>query len=296
MMSREHSIPPLRDLPPGRFGQRAEHFRAEVDRVGRDRTRTYALAAVAASAILAIVLAVPAFGVQGRIVHLFSSQKQRPPELIQRYFRNLAPYPGGPPGVIPGKARIALEVRVPGYGGETLWVAATRNGGFCTTAGCDSDRRTRFHSLLKITGPTRRNSQPMRGSPDVHVLFEGYAVLHGAARIAVRFEDGSSQFTPLVWVSKPIDAGFFIYELPKERWKIGKRPVAFAVEDAQGKRLARDTKIAGYFRHAQSTGLAPPSAADSSHWFLWTILGAAVVLVAAALGTALVKPGWARRA
>jgi hypothetical protein len=294
-VSLEHSIPQLRDLPSGRLGQRAEHLRAEVDRVGRDRKRTYMLAAVVAIGILAIVLAVPALGVHGRIVHLFSaSQNQRPPELIQRYFRNLAPYPRGPPRVIPGKARIALEVRVPGLGGETLWVAPTANGGFCTTVGCDPARRTPFHSVLKIGGPNR--SQPMRESPNVHVLFEGYTVVRGAARVANRFEDGAAEFTPLVRVSKPIDAGFFIYELPKAHWKIGKRPVALVVEDAQGKQLARDTKIAGYFRHAQSTGLAPPSAVGSSNRLLWIVLGAAAVLLATALGTALVRPGWARRA
>lgn len=288
----ENLIPAPRDLPPGRLGQRAEHLRAELGR--SDRTRPYALAAVVAAAILAVVLAVPAFGVQGRIVDFFTAKKQPPPELIQRRFQNLDEAPSGSRGIVPTRARIAVALRVPGFGTETLWVAPARTGGFCTTENCDLHRQTAFKSTLLISGPSRRHSQPMPGSPDVHVLFEGYTVLHSAARIAVRFEDGGSDFVPMVWVSKPIDAGFYMYELPKAHWKVGKRPVAFVVEDAHGKQLALDTKVAGYFRQAQSTGLAPSSAADSSHTLLWIILGVAVVL-AAAVGSALVWPRWARR-
>ena len=61
------------------------------------------LALVAAVvAILAVVLATPAFGLQGQISHLFTASNQkRPPELIQRFFRNLDVVPGGAHGVIP---------------------------------------------------------------------------------------------------------------------------------------------------------------------------------------------------
>src|SRR5438445_10666783 len=198
----------MRDLPPGRLVQRAEHLREQV---GRHQRRTYALAAAVAIAILAVVLATPAFGLQDHIVHLFASNNQRPPELIQRYFRNLDVVPGGGArGVIPGRARVAIEIRVPGYGRRTLWVAPTRNGGFCTTVGCDRDRRMPFYSTMVIARPTSRNSAPRPGSSHVHVFFEGDTLIHGAARVAVRFEDGSSERTPLGWVSRPIDAGVFL--------------------------------------------------------------------------------------
>jgi len=285
-------IPPLRDLPPGRLRQRAEHLRAEV---GGRRTRPYALAAAVAFAILAVVVATPAFGLQGHITNLFSSNKQqRPPELIQRLFRNMDVYPGGANGVIPSKARIAIEKRVPGYGTKTIWVAPTRNGGFCSTAGCDRDRTMPFRTTLQISGPTTRNSQPMPHSSDVHVFIEGDTLIHRAARLAVQFEDLSWERTPLVWVSRPINAGFFLYELPKEHWNIGKRPIMLAVEDAHGKPLAESSEAAGYFVQSQAYGLAPSS--SSSHTLLWVLLAAAGGLLAGVLGTAYLKPGWARRA
>lgn len=273
------------------------------DVLARARTtrRRYAPLAAAALVLLvlsAVLLATPAFGLRDQIIHLFASDKQqRPPELIRRYFRNLEPAPSTPSGVIPGQARVAIEISVPGYGRKTLWVAPTRNGGFCTTVGCNRDRRLPFSSTLGISGPTSRNSQPMPGSPHVHVFFEGYTLIQGAARVAVRFEDGSSERTPLVWVSPPIDAGFFLYELPKAHWRIGKRPVALVVENAHGKQLARSAKTPADFRHVQRGpgGLAPPSAAGSSHRFLWIILATAVVVLAAALGTAFLRRGWARR-
>jgi hypothetical protein len=291
-MNVEHSIPPLRDLPPGRLEQRAEHLRAEV---GSRRTRTYALAAAAAIAILGVIVATPAFGLQGHIAHLFSSSNQRrPPELIQRYFRNLDVYPGGANGVIPSKARIAIEARVPSYGTKTIWVAPTRNGGFCSTTGCDRDRRMPFHTTLVISGPTSRNSQPMPHSSDVHVFLEGDTLIQGASRVAVQFEDLSWERTPLVWVSRPINAGFFLYELPKAHWKVGKRPIDFVVEDSHGKALAESSEAVGYFVQSQAYGLAPSG--GSSHTLLWVLLAAAGGLLAGVLGTAFLRPGWARRA
>lgn len=283
-----HSIPPLRDLPTGRLAQRAHHLRAEAGR--RQRKRSWGLAAAVAITLLAVVVATPAFGLGDHIVHLFTADKQRPPERIKRYLRNLEEESG----VVAAKARVAMKVRVSGYGTETIWVAPTRNGGFCSTIGCDRDRKTPFHTNLLIAGPTTRNSQPMPGSSNVHVFFEGDTLLHGAARVAISFEDGSSVRTPLVWVSRPIDAGFFVYELPRAHWKVGRRPVALAVENAHGKELTADGEAPAYFLQSQALGLAPPPA-GFPYLILWIVLAAAGGFLAAALGTAFVKPGWARR-
>jgi hypothetical protein len=282
----EHSIPPARDLPPGRLVQRAEHLRAEL---GRPRTRPYALAALAI-AVLAVVVATPAFGLQGHIIHLFASSNRRPPESIQRFFRNLPLLEPGerrkPDWVVADKARVAVALRIPGYGTKRLWVAPTRNGGFCagTLNGCDRYRRRPFFTTLEATAPTERSG---------HIWFLGDTLVHGA-RIVVRFEDGSSERIPLAWVSRPIDAGFFLYDLPRAHWKIGKRPVALTVEDARGNQLARSTKAPGYLRELQASGFAPRSPGGTSHMLLWIILAAAMLL-AAVLGTAFLSPGWARR-
>jgi hypothetical protein len=293
-MSSELWVPEPRDLPSGRLGARARHLRAEIARqpVARFADRGRLVAAVAiVVALAAALLATPAFGLRDRIVNLFAvehPERQRPPELIQRYFRNMYDArPDESTGVVASKARVAIRLAIPGYGHETLWVAPTRAGGYCSNVGCNRTRSTRFEVQMQIAGPTSTNSQPMPGSRDQHVFFVGDTSLPKARGIAIRFEDGDVEHSPLVWVSKPIDAGFFIYVLPKEHWKVGRRPVALVVEDAKGKHLARNKEAAGYFRDSQLKGFAPPPAGSS---WLWYGLPPAVATLAAA---ALVA--WRRR-
>ena len=255
-MNTESLVPPLRELPPGRLGRRAQHLRAEIsgdEKYGVGRTRAMAIAA-AGLALLAVLLATPSFGLRDSIVHVFAAANQRPPELIQTYFKN-----NGTTGVLPGKAREAIRLSIHGYGTKSLWVAPTRSGGYCTMFGCNPHRERPFDVSMEVTGPNSK-SPPRPGSRDLHVFIEGATPLRGAARVAIRFGDGNSVRTPLVRVPKPIGAGFFVYELPKDHWDAGKRPVSLAVESADGKELARDTKIVRYMRDGLAKMLAPPPA------------------------------------
>jgi hypothetical protein len=289
-MSTELWVPKPRDLPSGRFAARARHLRAEIARqpVGRFADRTRLVAAVAIMvALAAALLATPAFGLRDRIVNLFAAEQpeqQRPPEIIRRYFENMYDArPNESTGVVAGKARVAIRLAIPGFGHETLWVAPTRAGGFCSNVGCNRTRSRRFEVQVQIAGPTSTNSSPQPGSRNQHVFFLGDTSLPNARGIAIRFEDGSFERTPLVWVSRPIDAGFFLYLLPKSHWKPGKRPVAVVAEDAQGHRLAGDDRIGSWFRDVQRRGLAPPPKEFNRLWLL--VPFATALLAAAALLT-----------
>jgi hypothetical protein len=276
------SLPPQRDLPPARLTQRAQHLRTEIAgaRSGSLLRPTRVLV-FAALVLLAVLLATPAFGLRDRVVHLFGADEQQPPELIQRYFRNQAPGARGTDSAsLSGKARVALAASVPGFGNRTLWVAPTKAGGYCSTwLGCDARRVVPFRASMAIAGPTSRNSQPTPGSSNVHVFFSGQTNLHKAATAVIAFEDGDPGQARIVWVARPIDAGFFFYVLPKAHWKVGERPVAIVLHDAKGNELARDTKVARDFRAAQRSGLAPPP--ESSNW-LWFALAIGLVVVVAA--------------
>jgi hypothetical protein len=257
-MSSQLVIPPLRDPPAGRLAARTAHLRAELPGAAHPllgRRRALALAALLL-ALLATLLATPAFGLRDHLADLFTSD-DHPPELIVRYFSRLNIAPPGTAPVESGKARIAMAVEIPGYGHEVIWVAPTTTGGFCSTNGCDRGRTKPLSTTLRISGPTSRNSQPAPGSTNVHVFIEGDTLLRRATGVEIRFEDGSSEQTPLVWVSKPIAAGFFVYELPKEHWQTGKRPVDVVALGADGRTLARDASAARWLRDAQSKGLAP---------------------------------------
>src|SRR5205823_628048 len=80
-----------------------------------------------------------------------------------------------------------------------------------------------------------------------------------AASVEVQFEDGSSVTIPVVWVSAPIDAGFFGYEVPAAHLRVGARPTLLILHDAKGNELRRDSSAfeVPAFRHGPSTGLAP---------------------------------------
>lgn len=232
-----------------------------LERYGRRQTfpRRRVLLAVAI-ALAAALLATPAFGLRDQIAHLFAADK-RPPGLIVKYFRSQNSGPPGTAPVVAPEARVALVASIAGYGNRVVWVAPTRAGGFCSNDGCDRNRAVPFRTTLTITGPSPRKS-PDPWSRDVHVLLEGDTLLRRGSTVVLHFEDGSSESTPLVWVKKPIAAGFFVYDLPKEHWEPGDRLVALVVEDANGQELARSTTASREFRDAQSKGLAPSSKAE----------------------------------
>jgi len=152
-----------------------------------------------------------------------------------------------------------------------------------TSSGADLDRSTPLDVTLTVAGPSRKQP-PVPHAGNETVIFEGFTELQGA-HVSVRFEDGSSQRLPLVWVTRPIRAAFFVYELPKSHWKLGARPVALVAESHTGKVLARDPKIATYLRFATRGGLATPAEAAESSNRVWVFVGIAAALLA--LGAAL---------
>jgi hypothetical protein len=215
------------------------------EREPQRRRARRALAAVALAA-LAIAIATPAFGLHRRVVSWFEAEPA--PERVQLSFARLdvgAP-PGMETGVIAASARKVMTARV---GGQTrvLWVAPTKSGGFCLqwtnlSGGCTTDRV-----------PPRR----LRGGPDLHTfeLGVGYqqtgrgitTVLSGrlldsdTERLELRFADGESVEIPVVWVSPPIDAGFYIYEVPEEHRRVGRQVSALVALDGDDEVLARQT-------------------------------------------------------
>ena len=292
-MNDVYSPPPLRDLPAGRLELRAEHLLAELGAGGARRRTAFVLAA-AALALAAALLATPAFGLGDYLAHLLANRKpaHRPPDLIQRMFQNMYDArPDDATGVIPGKARVAISLTIPGFGHKNLWVAPTRSGGYCSSLGCNRTRSEPFRVQLGVGGPTSGRAA-VQGSRDQHVFIEGDTVLRNARRIAIQYESRSDlkpllrgDRKPLVWIKKPIDAGFFLFEVPKSHWEPGQRPVAIAVYDSKGRALYRDTSIGGWFLELQRDGYAPPATRFDRVWLL--------VPVAALLG-ALAYALWRR--
>jgi len=198
-----------------------------VRRARRRRTLTTALVAVAVS----VVAAPAALGLHRLVLDFFSAEPA--PERVQLTFARLdlgAPK-GMATGVIPMQTR-----KVPvasADGSETfVWVAPTRRGGFCLTwqhgaGGC----RTRAGGGA---GATFSGSRDASGLTINQVT--GAITQDNAERVELRFADGKTLELPITWVSPPIDAGFYAYEVPA-----GRRPQELVLYAEDGDVIARES-------------------------------------------------------
>jgi hypothetical protein len=257
-MSTAPLIPPLRELPARRLAERAEHLSAELNRSHRPVPRRRSIAIALAVLVLgAVLLATPAFGIRDRIAYLFGAE-DKPSNVIERYFSNQTGVPSGTE-VLAKQARLAVQISIAGYGRQSLWVAPIKGGGFCSTASiCALDRSVPLAATLLVTGPKPRIHVDAGEPREARVFVRGHTLARGATKLAAHYEDGSVDRTPIAWMDKPIEAGFFIYEIPKSHWDPGTRLVALTAESAGGRVLARDTTIARSFRRVQKLGVALP--------------------------------------
>ena len=229
----------------------------EVNRLAaspRGRGLRFAFAAAAVAG--AVAIAAPAFGLGGKLVRLFGSGEPAPPK-VERSFASLDA--GAPPGLATGV--IAAESRkIVLPNGVALWIAPTKAGGFCLFVaggggGCDANRKLGFAPTFSIAGPINKKGAILGGP----VLIDGSTTDDEATTVEIEFGDGDSAAVPVVWISAPINAGFFGYEVPRAHWAQGHRPTLLILRDANGNELARDPWAfrAPSFRPGPSTGLAP---------------------------------------
>jgi hypothetical protein len=210
------------------------------------RRRRFVLAAAVAGTL---VLAIPALGLPQRVAKLFE-EGARAPMRTERLFSTLDR--GAPAGlethVIPGSARKALETVLPGAYEATLWLAPTRDGGYCELIEIN-DRRGNARGSAG-PGCTGARAAPgfgmvVPGPVDRDGVVEGPLVIHGHTRersavsARILFEDGSNAVATLTWISEPIDAGFFVYGAPEAHWRKGALPTAAELLDAQGSVVGR---------------------------------------------------------
>src|SRR5439155_165169 len=169
---------------------------------------------------------------------------QQAPLPVKRDFSDLslgAP-PGMDPGAIASQARKVATFRIDGKA-HVLWVAPTRSGGLCETftdmfGGC---RKSRTPPKRYPRGPGAVNpfllGLTSMGSPTT--LVGGDILAPNAQTLLVEYENNATSPIPFVFVSKPIDAGFFLYKIPAGHTKAGTRVRAVLVRDAHGRLLAR---------------------------------------------------------
>jgi hypothetical protein len=152
------------------------------------------------------------------------------------------------PGVIPNSARRVLELSHDGKV-SVLWVAPTKGGGFCfewtdVGGGCVKDRTVPSAEPEPSSGDVDPFVLGLLVSPDARGVlqhFDGHLMAPEAERLLVEYADGEETEIPFVWVSRPIDAGFYLYSVPTEHRRPGHQVTAITAEDEDGGVVARET-------------------------------------------------------
>lgn len=239
---------PASDLTAARQSARTRLLRAiESEERPAPRRRGRWLAA-AAAVVAGASIAAPALGLHRELVDFFRSE--RAPEPIRLQFASLDV--GAPPGmeseVISGETRRVTTARSD-RGTHVLWVAPTRKGGFCylwtkDSGGCAADRAEyeRRGILVGVTWAAAGG-----GGREAVTHVNGWVLDPSAERLEVEYEGGDRDEVRLVWVSEPIDAGFFYHSIPAGRRDPGRRAVAVVALDADGGVVHREEFVYGRF-------------------------------------------------
>lgn len=213
------------------------------------RARRRAVVLALASLSLAVALfATPAFGLRDAVLGLIGREDvtfeegEPAPASVRKQFEDLAL--GAPPRMdpqaIPSAMRRAGTFKVGGRN-RALWLGPTRRGGFCYSLEGSGGGCLRNESLppgrIGLSYQARaRPGEPVEAGP-----LQGWVLNPTAARITITFEDRTKVDVPFTYVSAPIDAGFFVYDLPAANRRAPHRPHIVSVFDAAGKELAHET-------------------------------------------------------
>ncbi len=202
-------------------------------RAGATGRRRLTWRQVAFALVVLLAAAAPAFALRHRVIDFFTASSS--PRTVVNEFGQMqvTPFPAAAPGVLPHQARQIATVPA-GSGRATLSVAPTRDGGYCdlwTLRGLEP---------LAATGPEcwqkKRRGPRVLGTFSYGELTPGQGVdeVFGSVRrddasVRLHYADGSSSEIDYVWVTAPIDAGFFFYEVPLRNHVRGRWPVSLTV-------------------------------------------------------------------
>jgi hypothetical protein len=203
-----------------------------VRRATRARRRRLAVTALAVGTLSCLGIAA-AYAFDHPIVD-FGSAPKGPREVVNDFGSLEVGAPEGmAPGVLPDEARRITTVTIDGKE-HVLWVAPTKKGGFCEQwshlfGGCRADRHDRFAERIDVTYGGM--------GPD---LLGGSFFQSAVAKIELVYADGTTDEIPFVWVTAPIDAGFYLFRVPDAHRVDGYRPKEMRLYDEDGKLLARE--------------------------------------------------------
>lgn len=225
--------------------------------------RRWPVVAIGVAAVLAAILvATPAWALVRDVLPFWGQPSAPSSAKVVFSHMNRVPH-GTPAGMSPqavsGDAR---EIEQATIGGETktLWVApATGRFAFCWIWGphlggsCGSTAQPL--GVMFTTIPPHDPSQPAQttnipansGYPanGVPLWVTGYALSSSVSDVVIQFSDGSSVHPHIVWVSAPINAGFFAYDTPADQQSSEDHATEIEAYDQNGKLVSKHTITGG---------------------------------------------------
>jgi hypothetical protein len=249
----------LNDLVPS-FADERPDWADVVARAGQGRSavplwrrRPRLLAAAVLLAVLVALLATPALGVQRIVLDLlgrknvsFANSKSAPNE-IKKEFEDLSI--GAPqafaPQVIAAQTRVVATFSINGHP-RKLWVAPTRRGGYCYTfqlafGGCRQTAAQRAIGRKGQFGVTWGSKLANNPGSQIVIRVGGDITAPAAAKITARYADGTTHDIAFVWVSKPIAAGFYSYDIPVAHWVKQHRLLSLSLYGRNGSLIGQQT-------------------------------------------------------
>jgi hypothetical protein len=267
----------VNDLVPS-FADEQPDWADVVTRAGRRRPlsapswrqRPWLMIAAALLSLLVALMATPAFGVQGFVLNLLGRKNvsfvnsPSAPNEVKKQFEDLAigAPSGWAPEVIASQARVVAKFSIAGHP-RKLWVAPTRRGGYCFTfersfGGCRPTAALRSVGRKSQLGVTWEGSSPSGPTAQLVGRIGGDITAPAATKITASYADGTTHDIPFVWVSKPIGAGFFSYDIPASHRTKQHRLLSVAVYGNKGRLIARQAFT--YERRRPRVGrLSPPT-------------------------------------
>jgi hypothetical protein len=198
-------------------------------RAGGEPRRRRAAAIVAA--VVTVVVGIASAYAFGYPIIDFGKAPKGPEKVVNDFGSMEVGAPEGmAPGVLPHETRRITAVRIDGKE-HVLWVAPTKQGGFCEewsdfVGGCRADRHDDFAKRLDVSG----TGDVLAGS-----FFQ-----KAGTKLVISYADGASDEIPFVWVTAPIDAGFYLFRVPDAHRAEGHRPTAVRLLDKRDAVLARE--------------------------------------------------------
>lgn len=204
----------------------------DVRRRAESRRKRHWLTLPVAAAV-GVIFVGSAFAFYGRVVDFFSAEPA--PERIVIEFDKLGAVVRGAglgPNVISSEARKITSLVVDGEP-RPLYVAPTSDGGFCW----------QWHFVGKC-GRIRPDEPSvgtgwLQGEHGGARLVFGHVLDSSIQRLELEYEDGLRTEIPLVWVTAPIDAGFYQFEVPPEHLLVGHRTALIRALDEGGNEVSR---------------------------------------------------------